>query len=112
MQHWRGLGRLCHTNRSSQLETLHLAQAKGNQTIITAKQGLGWKSGKPQQQIGVAIKAEQGVVFKEQLTQSDTGARKSVAKTIMWQIIICATYIVLNLVHKKVLYICYSIYHY
>lgn len=32
----------------SQPETLHLTQAKGNKTIITAKHGFGWKSGKPQ----------------------------------------------------------------
>lgn len=72
----------------------------GNKTVIRDKHGLGWESGKPQWQIGVEIRAEQGLGCKEELTPQ-TGCSQSRAKTIRWQTTLCATDVVLNPVHKK-----------
>lgn len=84
------------TEEHSQLETA----GWGNKTVIRDKHGLGWESGKPQWQIGVEIRAEQGPGCKEELTPQ-TGCSQSRAKTIRWQTTLCATDVVLNPVHKK-----------
>lgn len=83
-----------HTQERSQLETPRW----GNKTIIRDKQGLGWESGKPQWQIGVEIRAEQGC--KEELTPP-RGCSQSPAKTMRWQTTLGATEAILNLVRKK-----------
>lgn len=55
-----GLGQP-HKQEHPQLEM----QGWGNKTLIRDKHGLGWQSGKPQWQIGVEIRAEQGLGCKE-----------------------------------------------
>lgn len=101
--------------KGCQPETLQLGQApgKGNKTAIVAKRGLGWKSGKPQQHTGVAIRVDQGGGVSKRHKADTIRAGSSQGRrqdNYMANNYLCHVHS--KSCSQKPLYIFYSIYHY